>query len=84
MKDVIIRLWLTEHVPSSYFGLVQKLVDVVPRINAAKRSACIEGAQMALARVKTFWGKMKAIDVATKDPPKGKDLRNRSIILKTS
>ena len=30
MKDVIIRLWPTEPVLSSYFGLVQKLVDVVP------------------------------------------------------
>ena len=30
MKDVIIRLWPTEPAPSSYFGLVQKLVDVVP------------------------------------------------------
>ena len=28
---------------------------------------------MAFARVKTFWGKMKAIDVAVKSPPKGKD-----------
>ena len=28
---------------------------------------------MALARVKTFWGKMKASDVATKGPPEGKD-----------
>ena len=28
---------------------------------------------MALARVKTFWGKMKAIDVAMKGPPKGED-----------
>ena len=28
---------------------------------------------MAFARVKTFWGKMKAIDVAMKSPPKGKD-----------
>ena len=28
---------------------------------------------MAFARVKTFWGKMKAIDVAAKSPPKGKD-----------
>ena len=31
MKDVIIRLWPTEPELSSYFGLVQKLVDVVPR-----------------------------------------------------
>ena len=28
---------------------------------------------MAFARVKTYWGKMKAIDVAAKSPPKGKD-----------
>ena len=73
MKDVIIRLWPTEPVPNSYFGLVQRLVDAVPRIDAVKRSSCIEGARMAFARVKTFWGKMKAIDVATKGPPKGKD-----------
>ena len=73
MKNVIVRLWPTEPVPSSYFGLVQRLADVVPRIDAVKRSACIEGARMAFARVKTFWRKMKAIDVATKSPPKGQD-----------
>ena len=73
MKNVIIRLWPTEPVPNSYFGLVQRLVDAVPRIDAVKRSTCIEGARMAFARVKTFWGKMKAIDVAAKSPPKGKD-----------
>ena len=77
MKDVIIRLWPTELVPNSYFGLVQRLVDTVPRIDAVKRSTCIEGARMAFARVKTFWGKMKAIDVATKSPPKGKDRPER-------
>ena len=73
MKNVIIWLWPTEAVPNSYFGLVQWLVDAVPRINAVKRSACIEGARMAFARVKMFWGKMKAIDVAARSPPKGKD-----------
>ena len=52
---------------------MQRLADAVPRIDAVKRSTCIEGAQMAFARVKTFWGKMKAINVATKSPPKGKD-----------
>ena len=73
MKNVIIRLWPTEPVPNSYFGLVQRLVDAVPCIDAVKQSACIEGARMAFARVKTFWGKMKAIEVAAKSPPKGKD-----------
>ena len=28
---------------------------------------------MAFARAKTYWTKMKAIDVAAKSPPKGKD-----------
>ena len=28
---------------------------------------------MALARVKTFWAKMKATDIAAKSPPEGKD-----------
>ena len=57
MKNVIIRLWPTEPIPNSYFGLVQRLTDAVPRIDVAKRSACIEGAQMAFARVKTYWGR---------------------------
>ena len=73
MKNVMIRLWPTEPIPNSYFDLVWQLADAVPRIDAVKRSACIEGAQMAFARVKTFWGKMKAIDVAAKSPPNGKD-----------
>ena len=73
IKDVVVRLWPTEPIPNSYFGLVQRLVDAVPRIDAVKRSTCIEGARMAFARVKTYWGKMKAIDVAAKSPPKGKD-----------
>ena len=84
MKDVIIQLWPTESAPTSYFGLVQKLVDAVPRIDAAKQSACIEGARMAFARVKTFWGKMKAIDIATKGPPEGRGKPEPKFILKTS
>ena len=74
MKDVIVRLWPTEPIPNSYFGLVQRLVDVVPRINAVKRSTCIEGARMALARVKIYWAKMKTTDIVAQSPPKGKDL----------
>ena len=73
MKNVIIRLWPTEPIPNSYFGLVRWLVDAAPRIDVVERLACIEGARMAFARVKTFWGRMKAIDVAAKSPPKGKD-----------
>ena len=54
MKDVVIRLWPTEPTLSSYFGLVQQIVNVVPRIDAVKWSTCIEGARMALAHVKMY------------------------------
>ena len=47
--------------------------DAVPRIDTVKWSTCIEGARMALARVKTYWAKMKATHVAAKSPPEGKD-----------
>ena len=75
MKDVVVRLWPAEPVPSSYFGLVQQLVDAVPCIDTVKRSVCIEGAWMAFARVKMYWAKMKAIDVATQGLPRGRDHR---------
>ena len=32
-----------------------------------KRSVCIDGAQMNLARVKTYWADMKASAVASQD-----------------
>nr|XP_040244133.1 cilia- and flagella-associated protein 251-like [Aegilops tauschii subsp. strangulata] len=44
MRDVIVRLWPTEAIPYSYFGLVRRLVDALPRIDAVKRWSCIEGA----------------------------------------
>lgn len=75
MRDVIVQLWPTEPVPSSYFGLVQRLVDALPRIDAIKRSACIEGARKAFARVKMHRAKMKATVVAVEGPPGGKDHR---------
>ena len=53
--------------PKSYFSLVQQFLGAVPHINAMRRSACIEGVRMALARVKTYWAEMKATDVASQD-----------------
>ena len=73
MKDVVVRLWPTEPIPNSYFSLVRRLVDALPRIDAVKRSMCIEGARMALARVKIYRAKMKATDIAAKSPPEGND-----------
>ena len=37
-----------------------------------KQSACIEGARMALARVKTYWAEMDATDVASQGSDKSR------------
>ena len=54
MRSVVDHLWPEGPRPNSYFGLVQRFLGVVLHINTVKRSACIEGARMALARVKTY------------------------------
>ena len=43
---------------------MQQFLGTVPRIDAVKRSACIEGSRIALARVKTYWAEMDATTVA--------------------
>ena len=58
----------TEH----YFSLVQQFLDAVLRINAMKRSACIEGSWMAFARVKAYWAEMDATTVAVRDSARGR------------
>ena len=75
MKDLIIRLWPAEAIPSSYFRLVKRLVSACPRLDTIKRSVCIEGARMAFARVKMQWAKMNAVMVTTEGPPMGKEHR---------
>ena len=50
MRSVVDQVWPERSKPNS-FSLVQQFLDVVPRINAMKRSACIEGAWMAFASV---------------------------------
>ena len=49
------------------FYLGEQFLGSVPHVDAMKRSACIKGAQMALARVKTYWADMKASVVASRD-----------------
>jgi len=75
MRDFIIRLWPAEPIPSSYFGLVKQLVSACPRLDAVKRSVCIEGAWMAFARVKVQWAKMDAVKLVTEGPPAAKEHR---------
>ena len=67
MKYVASRLWPEKPEPKSYFGLVQQFLGSESHADAMKRSACIEGAQMALSRVKTYWADMKASIVASQD-----------------
>ena len=54
MRSVVDHMWPEGPRPNSYFSLVQQFLGVVSHIDAMKRSACIEGARMALARVKTY------------------------------
>ena len=64
MRSVVDHLWPERPKPNSYFSLVQRFLGAVPHINAMKRSVCIEGSRMALARVKTYWAEMDATTVA--------------------
>ena len=75
MKDLIIRLWPIKPMPSSYFGLVKRLVSACPQLQAIKRSVCIEGARMAFARAKMHWAKMDATKLMTEGPSEGKEHR---------
>ena len=75
MKDAIVHLWPAKAVPNSHFGLMKRLVEALPRVDTLKRSSCIEGARMAFARVKVQWAKMKATEIATAGPTKGKEHR---------
>ena len=67
MKYIMDHLWPRRSGPKSYFSLVQQFLDAVPHIDAIKRSACIEGARMALARVKTYWAEMETTVVASRE-----------------
>ena len=64
MRYFVDHLWPERPNPNNYFSLVQQFLGAVPRINAMKRSACIEGSRMALARVKTYWVDMDATTIA--------------------
>ena len=71
MRSVIDHLWPKGPKPNNYFGLVQQFLGAVSWIDAVKRSACIEGARMALAHVKAYWTDMEATVVATQNPAGG-------------
>ena len=72
MTDVVAHLWSERPKPESYFGLLQQFLGAVPHIEVMKRSACIEGARMALARVKTYWAEMDATAIASRGSDKSR------------
>ena len=72
MKDFIVRMWPGEPLPTSYFGLITRMVNACPRLEVIKRSVCIEGARRALARAKVHWGKLDAEKLVKDGPPEGK------------
>ena len=64
MRSIVDHLCPGKPKPNNYFSLVHQFLGAVPRINAMKRSACIEGSRMALPRVKAYWAEMDATTVA--------------------
>ena len=81
MKDLVVRLWLAEPIPSSYFGLVKRIVGACPRLDTIKLLVCIEGARMAFARAKVHWGKLDAEKLMTEGPSEGKEHRKPDSVL---
>ena len=56
MKDLIIRLWPADPIPSSYFGLVKWLVSVCPQLEVIKRSVCMQDVRAGLLPGRTCTG----------------------------
>ena len=75
MKDLIVRLWPAEPMPSSYFRILKRLVGSCPRLEVMKWSVCIEGARMAFSCAKTYRAKMDAKKLMTEGPLEGKEHR---------
>ena len=72
MKDFIVRMWPGEPLPTSYFGLIKRMVNASPWLEVIKRYVCIEGARRAFARAKVHWGKLDAEKLMKDGPPEGK------------
>lgn len=72
-RSVVDHLWPRGPRPDNYFGLMQQFLGAVSHINVVKRSACIEGARMALAHVKTYWAGMETTAISTQGSAEGQD-----------
>jgi hypothetical protein len=75
LQNLSTKLWLTDAIPTSYFGLICRLVEALAQVDVWKHSACIEGAQQAFAHFKMHIPMMGCERVATGVPPEGKAQR---------
>ena len=76
MKGFIVRLWPGDALTNSLFGLVRRLMDACPQLEAVKQSVYIEGAHRAFVRVKLQWVKLDAVKLIKDGPSKGKEHRH--------
>ena len=68
LEDLCIALWPSDPLPTSFFGLVQRLQRAVTQVELWKRSACLEGAREAFAAVRTWYPKLELEPVAQRGP----------------
>ena len=61
-------LWPDVPLPSSFFGLAQRLRGVIPQFELWKHSMCLEGAREAYAAMKTHWPGMEMEEIACGGP----------------
>jgi hypothetical protein len=71
LQDLCANLWHTEALPTSFFSFFAWLREAAPQLVRWKRSACLEGAQRAYARVNMLYPCVEAAVVAA-GPPEGK------------
>ena len=76
MKDFIVRMWPGEPLPTSYFGLIKRMLNACPWLEVIKRSVCIKDARRAFTRAKVHWGKLDAEKLVKDGPPEGKAHRH--------
>jgi hypothetical protein len=84
LQELSVKLWPTDALPTSYFGLLRRLVDAPAQVDTRKTSACIEGATQAFARVKMHVPRLGIERVAIGGPPESKPHRKPENYLEES
>ena len=84
LQNLSTKLWPADAIPTSYFGLVRRLVEALAQVDVWKCSACIEGATHAFARVKMHVPGLGIERVATEGPLESKPHRKPENYLEES